>query len=55
VPNQPRTPIIGFRCPPELREQLERIALDRGETLTDLIRRVLREYVANWPGRSSDS
>jgi hypothetical protein len=39
-----------FRCPPDLRAALERIADERGETLTDLLRRIAREYVANWPG-----
>jgi antitoxin component of RelBE/YafQ-DinJ toxin-antitoxin module len=49
VPNQPATPLVAFRCPPELRSTLERIAAERGMTLSDLIRIILAEYVGRWP------
>ncbi len=50
VPNQPATPIVGFRCPPELRELMERIAAERGITLTDYIVDALWRDVRRWPG-----
>ncbi|WP_231496216.1 ribbon-helix-helix protein, CopG family [Nocardioides sp. URHA0032] len=45
----PATPLIAFRAPDDLREALERIARDRGETLSDVIRRACRDYVRRYP------
>ena len=50
VPNQPATPIVGFRCPPELRERIERICSERGITMTEFIVPVLWRAVREWPG-----
>ena len=49
VPNQPATPLLAFRAPDELRAALQRIADDRGETLSDVIRRACSEYVRRYP------
>jgi len=37
------------RVPDELWEAARRVAADRGETITDVIRRALEEYVRRWP------
>jgi hypothetical protein len=50
VPNQPATPTLTFRCPPELREAIERICDDRGITMTDYIVAALWRDVRAWPG-----
>ncbi|NUO57287.1 MAG: hypothetical protein HOV78_11520 [Hamadaea sp.] len=49
MPNQPRSSIIGFRDTGDLREALERIAADRGEKLSDIVRRACEEYVRRYP------
>lgn len=49
MPNQPATPMLGFRGSAELREALERIASDTGETLSDVIRRACWELVRRYP------
>lgn len=49
MPNQPRSAIIGFRDTTGLREDLERIAADRGEQLSDVVRRACEEYVRRYP------
>jgi predicted transcriptional regulator len=45
VPNQPATPNRTVRVPDEVWEAAQRIAADRGETVTDVIMRALRRYV----------
>ena len=45
----PATPLIAFRAPDELREELERIAHDRRETLSEVIRRACWDYVRRYP------
>jgi predicted transcriptional regulator len=45
VPNQPATPVRTVRVPDEVWEAAQRIAADRGETVTDVIMRALRRYV----------
>jgi hypothetical protein len=50
APNQPKTKNRVVRVPDDEWESARRAAADRGETLTDVIRRALREYVTNWPG-----
>lgn len=44
VPNQPATPIRTVRVPDEVWHEAQRIAADRGETVTDVIMRALRRY-----------
>ena len=48
-PNQPATPTRSFRCRDELWEAAQRVAEDRGETLTDVLVRALEVYVRAWP------
>ena len=48
-PNQPATPIRGFRIPDELYEAVKRVAADRGETVTDVVIRALTRYVREHP------
>lgn len=45
VPNQPKTPVHGLRIPDQEWEALKAEAGIRGETVTDLVRRVLREHL----------
>jgi hypothetical protein len=45
VPNQPSTPNRTLRIPDEEWETARRIAADRGETVTDVVRRALRRYI----------
>lgn len=44
MPNRPKTPHRTIRVAPELWERARVVALDRGETLSDVIRRALEEY-----------
>jgi len=45
VPNQPKTPMRAIRVPDELWKAAQEIARERGETLSDVIRDGLTEYV----------
>lgn len=45
VPNQPKTPQRTFRIPGDLYAAAKAKAEERGETLTDVIRRALERYV----------
>lgn len=45
MPNQPATPNRTVRVPDELWHEAQRIARDRGETVTDVVLRGLRRYV----------
>jgi antitoxin component of RelBE/YafQ-DinJ toxin-antitoxin module len=49
VPNQPKTPKRGVRIADDLWRAAQRVAADRGETLTDVIRRALEQYVREHP------
>jgi hypothetical protein len=49
VPNQPKTPKRGARIADDLWRAAQRVAADRGETLTDVIRRALEQYVREHP------
>ena len=40
------TPTTPFRIPPALKERARRVAASRGETLTDVVVRALKEYAA---------
>jgi predicted transcriptional regulator len=45
VPNQPKTPQRAIRIPDDLWQAAKSIARDRGETLSEVIRDALAEYV----------
>jgi len=49
MPNQPATPKRGVRIPDELWQAAMRVARDRGETLSQVIRRALERYVRQHP------
>lgn len=51
VPNAPRTPVRSVRVPDELWEELQRVADDKGETVTDVILRACRREVREHPSR----
>jgi hypothetical protein len=44
MPNKPKTPMHSFRCEDELWEAAKKRAEERGETLTDALRKFLRRY-----------
>jgi len=44
VPNKPKTPIRGFRIPDDVYEAAQAKAKERGETLTDVVRKALERY-----------
>lgn len=45
MPNQPKTPMHSFRCADELWEAAKSTAEQRGETVTDVLRKALQRYV----------
>jgi hypothetical protein len=45
VPNKPKTPLRSFRIGDELYEAAQAKAADRGETVSDVVRRALERYV----------
>jgi phosphoribosyl 1,2-cyclic phosphodiesterase len=45
MPNRPRTPIRGIRVPDELWAAAQQVAADKGETVSDEVRRSLERYV----------
>lgn len=45
MPNQPKTPMHAFRCEDELWQDAKAAAAVRKETLADVLRRALRDYV----------
>jgi predicted HicB family RNase H-like nuclease len=45
VPNQPRTPLRSFRIPDELYEAAQQKAAEKGESVSDVVRRALERYV----------
>lgn len=49
VPNQPATPLMCFRIPPPLRAEIERIAGDRAESLTEFAIRAFEREVRLYP------
>jgi predicted transcriptional regulator len=52
VANQPKTPKHGVRISDDLWQAAQRVAADRDETLTEVIRRALERYVKEHPGTS---
>ena len=51
VPNQPKTPQRAIRVPDDLWRAAQAVAKERGETLSDVIREALGEYVRRHTGR----
>ena len=45
MPNQPKTPIRAVRVGVALWEAAQATASERGETVSDVVRRALEEYV----------
>ncbi|MCV7434794.1 YlcI/YnfO family protein [Mycolicibacterium bacteremicum] len=45
VPNQPRTPLRSFRIPDELYAAAQAKAEEKGESVSDVVRRALERYV----------
>lgn len=45
VPNQPKTPVHGFRIPDQLHADAKYYAALDGETLSDVVRSCLDRYV----------
>lgn len=44
VPNQPKTPIRSFRIPDDVYDAAKAKAAERGETLTDVVKKALERY-----------
>lgn len=44
VPNQPKTPQRTFRIPEDVYAAAKAKAVERGETLSDVVRRALERY-----------
>lgn len=51
VPNQPKTPQRAVRVPDDLWRAAQEIARERGETLSDVLRDALVQYVRRFGGR----
>lgn len=49
MPNAPATPSRSVRVPDEIWAALRRIADERGETITDVILRAIRQYLRAYP------
>lgn len=49
VPNKPKTPIRGVRVPDDEWHPAQAKAKVEGETVTDVVRRALREYAKDEP------
>ena len=45
VANQPKTPLHSFRCDDELWEAVKVRARENGETIADVLRRALADYM----------
>lgn len=52
MPNQPKTPLRSVRIPDEEWDPAKERAQENGETMTDVIRRSLREYITLPPPSS---
>ena len=46
MPNAPKTPLRNIRVPDDLWQAAMSRAIERGETLSDVLRRALERYVA---------
>ncbi len=45
VPNKPKTPLGSFRIPDSVNDAAKARAAEKGETMTDVVRRALERYV----------
>lgn len=45
MPNQPKTPLKSFRIPQALYEEAQRVAAERDESVSEVVRRALERYV----------
>ncbi len=45
VPNQPRTPLKSFRIPEDLYAAAQAKAAERGESVSEVVRKALERYV----------
>jgi predicted HicB family RNase H-like nuclease len=45
VPNAPKTPLKSFRIPEDLYRAAQRKAAEKGESVSDVVRRALERYV----------
>ncbi|MCS5716749.1 hypothetical protein N1027_01210 [Herbiconiux sp. CPCC 205763] len=45
MPNQPKTPVKGFRIPVDLYDAALAKAQSEGRTLTDVVREALHRYI----------
>lgn len=54
VPNQPKTPHHSFRVDDDLWEAAKARAAERGETVAEVLRAFLREYVEREEDASSE-
>lgn len=50
VPNQPKTPMRGFRIPTDLYKAAQAKAASEGRTVTDVVRHALARYVKEETG-----
>lgn len=48
VPNKPKTPLRAVRVPNELWDAAKAIARERGESLSDVLREALADYVRKY-------
>jgi predicted transcriptional regulator len=51
VPNQPKTPLRALRVPDDLWHRAQAVAKERGETLSDVMRDALWDYVEKYGKR----
>lgn len=49
VPNKPATPSRSIRISDDVWELLRRIADERGESVTEVVRRAIGQYLRNYP------
>lgn len=45
VPNAPKTPLKSFRIPEDLYRAAQQKAAEKGESVSDVVRRALERYV----------
>lgn len=45
VPNQPKTPMRSFRIPDEVYRAAQAKAAEKGESVSDVVRKALERYV----------
>lgn len=45
VPNSPKTPLRSFRIPNEIYKAAQAKAAEKGETVSDVVRKALERYV----------